>query len=307
MDRLDAMRVFVAVVDGPGFSAAARALAMPLPTVSRKIAELERHVGAQLLVRSTRRVTVTDGGQRYYEEVRRILDEIEDAERQASGEFRQPKGRLTVTAPTLFGRLHVLPIVIDFMKAHGDVAVQLQTTNTVVDLLEEHVDLGIRIGSLPDSMMIAFEIGTVRQIVCAHPDYLARHGRPSAPEDLAGHHCVTFPSAGTPAVWAFRMPSGKTRQFPAPSRLTVNSIEGNVQSALAAVGLVQLYAYQAASQVAAGALEIVLAPYELDPTPVSLVYPQGRRMPQKTRAFADFAKPRLRERLETVAAQCSAS
>jgi len=306
MDRLAAMRVFVAVVDAQGFSAASRALSMPLPTVCRKVAELESHLGAQLLVRSTRKVAVTDSGRRYYEDVRRILDDVGDVESRVSGEFQEPKGRLSITAPTLFGRLHALPIIDDFMKIHLDVSVRLMLINQVVDLLEDHIDLGIRIGALSDSSIVALEAGAVRQIVCASPGYLSRHGRPQSPRDLSRHQCVCFPSAGTPADWAFKMPSGKIRRFPVPTRLTLNSIEGNVQSALRDSGLVQLYAYQAAPHLAEGTLEIVLDGYEVAPSPVSLVYPQGRLVPLKVRAFIDFALPRLRDHLAAVGRQCSA-
>ena len=305
MDRLDAMRVFVAVVESKGFSAASRALSMPLATVSRKIAELESHLGAQLLIRSTRKLTVTDSGQRYYEDVRRILDEIGEAERQASGEYQRPKGHLTITAPTLFGRLHVLPAVNDFMKIHPDINIQLYLTNHVVDLLEDHINLGIRIGALSDSSLIALRVGSVRQIVCASPGYLSQQGRPLSSNDLAGHQCISFSKFGAPEEWAFKMPSGQIQQFPVRPRLLLNSIEGAVFSAREDGGLVQLYSYQAAFHVADGSLEIVLDRYEIEPPPVSIVYPQGRLVPQKMRAFVDFAMPRLRERLSLVATQCS--
>jgi DNA-binding transcriptional LysR family regulator len=305
MDRLAAMRVFIAVVDAQGFSAASRALSMPLPTVCRKVAELESHLGAQLLVRSTRKVTVTDSGQRYYEEVRQILDAIGDAESRVSGEYRTPKGLLSITAPTLFGRLHVLPVVNDFMKIHRDINVQLILTNYVVDLLEEHINLGIRIGTLSDSTMIALQVGSVRQIVCASPGYLSQQGRPLSPNDLAGHQSISFFKFGAPAEWVFKMPSGKLRHFPVQTRLVLNSIEGAVTSALQDSGLVQLYSYQAAAHIAAGTLEIVLDDYEIEPPPINIVYPQGRLVPQKVRAFVDFAKPRVRESLAAVEAQCS--
>jgi DNA-binding transcriptional LysR family regulator len=278
---------------------------MPLPTVSRKIAELERYLGVQLLVRSTRKITVTDSGQRYYEDVRRILDEIGDVERQVSGEYQIPKGRLSITAPSLFGRLHVLPIVTDFMEVYHDISVQLLLTNSVVDLLEEHIDLSIRIGALSDSSMFARQVGSVRQIVCGSPGYLSQHTRPVSPSDLPRHQCVTFPSAGSPAEWTFKMPSGKIRHFPVQTRLTINSIEGNVHSALGDGGLVQLYSYQAAPHVAEGTLEIVLERFEIDPPPVNIVYAQGRRVPQKMRTFVDFAIPRIRECLDLIATQCS--
>ncbi|MCZ6717534.1 MAG: LysR family transcriptional regulator [Gammaproteobacteria bacterium] len=305
MDRLDAMRVFISVVDSNGFSAASRILSMPLPTVSRKIAELESHLGTQLLIRSTRKVTVTDSGRRYYQEVRQILDYIGEAERKVTGEYQLPRGRLTITAPTLFGRLHVLPIVNDFMKLHCDINIQLFLVNHVVDLLEEHIDLGIRIGTLSDSSMIAFEAGSVRQIVCASPGYLSQHDRPLSPNDLAGHQCVTFSKFGAPAEWAFKMPSRKIQRFPVPTRLTLNSIQGAVDSAVRDGGPVQLYSYQAAPHVAEGTLEIVLDGYEIESPPVNIVYPQGRLVPQKLRAFVEFAMPRLRECLALIETQCS--
>ncbi len=305
MDRLTAMRVFVAVVDARGFSAASRALSMPLPTVSRKIAELESHLGAQLLVRSTRKVTVTDSGQRYYEEVRQILDAIGDAESRVSGEYQSAKGRLSITAPTLFGRLHVLPTVNDFMKIHRDINVQLILTNYVVDLLEEHINLSIRIGALSDSSMTVLQVGSVRQIVCASPAYLARHGRPLSPGDLAGHQCISFLKFGAPAEWTFKKPSGKVQHFPVQTRLVLNSIEGAVASSIDDGGVVQLYSYQAASHVAEGTLEIVLGRYEIEPPPVNIVYPQRRLVPQKVSAFVEFARPRLHECLALIETQCS--
>ena len=305
MDRLAAMRVFVAVVDAQGFSAASRALSMPLPTVSRKIAELESHLGAQLLVRSTRKVTVTDSGRRYYEDVRRILDDIGDAESRVSGEYQTAKGRLSITAPTLFGRLHVLPAVNDFMKIHRDINVQLILTNYVVDLLEEHITLSIRIGALSDNSMIAHQVGSVRQIVCASPGYLSQHGRPLSPNDLAGHQCISFFKFGTPTEWTFKMPSGKIQHFPVQTRLVLNSIEGAVASSIDDGGVVQLYSYQAASHVAEGTLEIVLGRYEIEPPPVNIVYPQRRLVPQKVSAFVEFARPRLHECLALIETQCS--
>ena len=299
------MRVFVAVVDEHGFSAASRALRMPLSSVSRKIAELESHIGAQLLTRSTRKVAVTDSGWQYYEDARRILGAVEDQERQVSGEFRQPKGHLVITAPTLFGRRIMLPIANSFMRIHRDITIRFQLTNAVVDLLAEHIDLGIRIGKLADSSQIATQAGSVREIVCASPDYLARHGRPLAPEDLAGHHCITYTRSDAPKEWGFKSATGEDLRVPIQAKLALNSVEGIVIAAVQDAGVAMVYAYQAAHHVADGRLEIILSDYEIDPLPVSFIYPQGRLVPQKVRAFIDFAMPRLRERLEIVAAQCS--
>ena len=304
MDRLAAMRVFLAVVEEQGFSAASQVLGMPLPTVSRKIAELENQLGAQLLIRSTRTVTVTDSGRRYYEDVRRILEDLEDVQRQVSGEYQQPKGRLTITAPTFFGRLHVLPIVNQFLQAYRDIDIQLYLSNYLVDLLEEQINVGIRIGTLTDSSLIAIEVGTVRQIVCASPGYLSHRGRLLSPNDLAEHQCILSFKGGTPTDWAFKMPSNRIEHIPVQARLTLNSIEGIVDATLQDGGLAQLYSYQVAPHVVDGTLENVLIRYEIDPLPVNLVYPQGKIAPQKLRAFIDFAVPRIRECLARVKTQC---
>ena len=306
MDTLTAMRVFVAVVDAQGFSAASRTLGMPLPTVSRKIAELEQRLGAQLLVRSTRKVTVTDSGQRYYEDARHILENLRDAESQVSGEYQQPKGRLVITAPTLFGRLHVLPIVNQFMQPHREIDIELLLSNHVMDLQEEHINLGIRIGRLSDSSMVAIQVGSVRQIVCASPHYLAEQGRPLSPNDLTRHQCILFFKASTQEEWAFKTSPKKIQNFPVQGRLTVNSIEGLVDSALQGVGLTQLYSYQASRHIAEGTLQIVLDQYEIDPVPVNLIYSKGRFAPQKVRVFIDFALPRLRDYLADIQTQCAA-
>ena len=304
MDCLAAMRVFSAVVEAQGFSAASQVLGMPLPTVSRKVAELETHLGVRLLARSTRKVTLTDSGRRYYEDVRRILHDIEDAERQASGEYQHAKGRLAITAPSLFGRLHVLPIVNQFLDTYRDVSIQLYLSNHVMDLLEERIDLGIRIGTLSDSSMIAIQVGTLRQVVCASPHYLSKHGRPRSPDELAEHQCILFSKGGEPADWPFKMPNKSVKHITAQARLTLNSIEGLVDATIQNGGLTYLYSYQAAPHVADGTLEIVLTQYELDSVPVNLVYPQGKFAPQKVRAFIDFAVPRIRECFARIETQC---
>jgi DNA-binding transcriptional LysR family regulator len=188
MDQLGAMRIFIAVVDSQGFSAASRMLGIPVPTVCRKVAHLEERLGVQLLTRSTRKTTVTDSGHQYYENVRRILEDIDSAERLASGEYKQVKGLLTITAPSLFARLHVLPIVNDFLEMHDNVEVRLLFTNHVLDMLDEHIDLGIRIGQPSSSEMTNSLVGKMRAVVCASPAYLSANGRPLAPDDIIQHH-----------------------------------------------------------------------------------------------------------------------
>lgn len=307
MDTLTAMRVFVAVVDAGGFSAASRTLGMPLPTVCRKIAELENHLGAQLLTRSTRKVTITDSGQSYYDDVRQVLDHIRDAESQVSGEYQAPRGRLAITAPTLFGRLHVLPIVNQFMQAHREVNVELLLSNHVIDLVEERINLGIRIGTLSDSSMIAIQVGSVRGITCASPAYLDQHGHPRSPKDLENHQCILFSKGGVPIGWRYKVRNKEIQFVPGHARLTVNSIQGIVDSVLQDMGLSQMYSYQVASHISDGALQVVLDQYETEPRPVNLIYPQGRFTPQKVRAFIDFAIPLLRDRLSFVDGQCKST
>jgi DNA-binding transcriptional LysR family regulator len=300
------MGVFVAVVEAGGFSAASRALGMPLPTVCRKVAELENHLGAQLLIRSTRKVAVTDSGHRYYEDVRRVLEDLDTLERQAAGEYQRVTGLLTITAPSLFGSLHVLPIVNDFMYRHDEVEVRLLFTNHVLDLPEEQIDLGVRIGTLSGSTLTVLRAGSVRQVVCASPAYLDANGRPASPGNLTQHRCITFSRSGGRLPWAFKMPSGKFRDVAVRPKLTLNSAEAAVDAALRDGGLTQLYSYQAAPHVATGELEIVLKDFEIQPSPVNLIFPHGQRVPQKLRAFIDFAMPALGERLATVSKTCDA-
>ncbi len=305
MDRLDAMRVFVAVVEAQGFSAASRSLCKPLPTVCRKISELESELGAQLFIRSTRKVAVTDTGTRYYEHVRQILEDIDDAERQASGEYQRATGLLSITAPSMLGQLHILPIVSAFMMLHEEVEVRLLfTKNHLLDLPEDQINLALRIGALSASSMTIIPAGTVRQVVCASPRHLETYGTPATPEEAATHDCITFSRSGSQYPWSFRMPSGKPGEVLVRSRLLLNSAEGAIDSALEDGGLVQLYSYQAAPHVASGDLQIVLQEFEVAPLPVNFVLPHRQRVPQKVKAFMDYALPALRRRLLDVAAKC---
>lgn len=307
MDQLGAMRVFVEVVEAGGFTAASRATGIPLPTVCRKIAELENHLGTQLLIRSTRKVSATDGGHRYYEDARRILEDIDTVERQAAGEYLRPKGLLTITSPPLLGRLHVLPIVNDFMRRHDEVEVRLIFTTRVLDLPDEHVDLGVRIGTPSGSALTVLRAGSVRQIICASPAYLDTHGRPSSPDSVTRHRCIAFSPSGAQLPWVFRMPSGKIRNVAVRPKLSfLMSGEASVDATLQGVGLTQMYSYAAAPHVAAGDLEIVLKDFEIEPSPVNLIFPHGRRVPQKVKAFIDLAVPALRARFAAAARTCDA-
>jgi DNA-binding transcriptional LysR family regulator len=307
MGRLEAMQAFVAVVEGQGFSAASRKLGIPLPTVSRWIAELEQQLGTHLLMRSTRKVVVTDSGRQYYESVRRILESLADAEVQAAGEYRNPRGQLTITAPALFGRLHVLPIVSDFMASHLEITARLFFSDFVTDLMEEHVDLGVRIGSLTDVSLIAAKVGEVRNIYCASPGYFAARGLPRLPEDLVKHDCINFSKSGDPAPWPFKSPGQGQQSMTVTPRLSVNTAEAAAGAAIAGGGITWLYSYQAAPHLADGSLTAVLNKFEADPVPVSIIYPAGHLVPQKVRHFIDFAAERLRATLHEVNSLCNAA
>lgn len=296
MDRLDAMSLFVATVEAGSLSAAARRAGAPLATVSRKLSDLEKHLGTRLLNRSTRRLTLTDAGQSYLAACRRILDEVSEAERTAAGEYSNPTGELVITAPVVFGRLHVLPVITGFLALYPQVDVRLTLSDRITQLVEEHIDLALRIGELPDSAMVAIRVGSIRRIVCASPAYLAMHGTPEKPSELAGHNCVTFEGLAAPATWSFG--AGKTETtVPVRSRLQVNTAEAAIDAAIAGLGLTKVLSYQADAAVRAGALRVVLEPFEPPPWPVSLVHAGQGRLPVKLRAFLDFAAPRLKERL----------
>ena len=295
MDRIEAMAVFVAVVDAGSLSAAARKLRMPLPTVSRKVADLETHLKARLLHRSTRRISLTDAGGTYIAACRRILDEVAHAESSAAGEYAEPKGELVMSAPLLFGRLHLLPVVIEFMKAYPRVDVRVVFGDRINNLLQEHLDVALRIGELTDEGLIATRIGETQRVVCASPAYLAARGTPQHPRDLAAHACIAFDAVAAPDEWVFGLGRGSLA-VPLRPRLIVNTAEAAIEAAVAGVGLTRVLSYQSAAAQDAGTLVKVLEDFESVPAPVSLVYTRQPRLTQKLRAFLDFAAPRLRER-----------
>src|SRR4249919_3086415 len=224
MDRLEAMSIIVAVTETGSFSAASRRLKKPVATVSRMVAELEARLKAQLFQRSSRQMTLTDAGRSYVEACKRIIEQVEDAERTATGEYSAPKGHLTITAPVVFGRLHLLPVALEFLTAYPDIDLRLVLSDRVLNLLEDNIDLAVRIGNLPDSSLIATRIGSTRQIVCASPAYLAARGRPGRPDDVGGHDCIAFESLASPRAWTFTI--GKSeRAVPIHARLTVTTAE----------------------------------------------------------------------------------
>ncbi|MBY8976783.1 LysR family transcriptional regulator [Rhodobacteraceae bacterium NNCM2] len=296
-DRLEAMSILTAVVDAGSLSAGARQLRMPIATVSRRVAELEAALGTQLLIRSARGLSLTDTGAAYLAACRRILEDVTEAERIAAGEFREPRGLLVLTAPIVFGRLHVLPLIIEFLRAFPEVDIRLEQTDRPVSLHEDHVDAAIRIGQLPDSSLRAQRLGEIRRVTCASPGYLAERGRPVAPSDLAAHDCITFANLMAPDRWRFGSGADE-QQVPIHSRLVVNTADAAIAAAIAGLGMAQVLSYQVADALSEGQLELVLEDIEPDPWPVNLVFRDGM-VPQKLRAFMDFAAPRLKAVLQS--------
>jgi DNA-binding transcriptional LysR family regulator len=294
MDRLEAMSILLTAVEAGSLSAAARRLGMPLATVSRKVSDLEAHLRTRLFNRTSRRLTLTDAGRSYVEACKRILEEVTEAERTVAGEYSAPKGDLIVTAPVVFGRLHVLPVVTAFLKAYQDINVRLVLADRIVNLLEDNVDLAVRIGPLSDSGLVATRVGAIRQVVCGSPAYFAARGVPERPADLGRYDCITSDGLMSPDVWRF--PAGKsTASVAIRSRLAVNSAQAAIDAAVAGLGVTRVLSYQAVNAVRAGLLGVVLQDFEPAPWPVSLVYAgRGRLLPLKLRAFLDFAAPRLK-------------
>jgi DNA-binding transcriptional LysR family regulator len=293
MDRLDEMRVFLAVADAGGFAMAARRLGISPPAATRAVASLEERIGARLLHRTTRIVRRTEAGDRFLADCRRILGEIDDAEAAAAGSHAEPRGRIAVTAPASFGRLHVAPVVLAFLIRHPEVAARLMLVDRVVDLIEEGLDVAVRIAHLADSSLSASRVGAVRRIVCASPTYLAARGVPRRPADLVRFEAIAFSQAGALPGWSFAA-GARTEMVNPPTPLIVNSAEVAVAAAVAGQGLTRVLSYQAAAELQAGRLEIVLAEFEPPPIPVHVVHAEGRRAAARVRAFVDFAVERLR-------------
>ncbi|MDO8981546.1 MAG: LysR family transcriptional regulator [Afipia sp.] len=287
MDRIDAMRAFVSVADLQGFAPAARKLGLSASAVTRLIASLENHLGARLLQRTTRSVTLTDVGARYLERARRILGDLEEAEGSVQAERTQPSGRLVVSAPVMFGRLHVGPIMSAYLKKYPEVSAELRLSDRMVNLIDEGVDLAVRIGHLADSSVVARAVGDMRRIVVASPRYLKAHGTPLKPSELAGHEIIQFAGGSSLSEWRFSE-NGREIRVPHTSRFATNSTDAAVLHAEQGGGLINVLAYQVADSLKAGRLRIVLAKYEPPPMPIHLVYPTSRLLSAKVRAFVDL-------------------
>jgi DNA-binding transcriptional LysR family regulator len=287
MDRIDAMQAFVAVADLHGFAPAARKLGLSASGVTRLIAALEDRLGARLLQRTTRSVTLTDVGTRYLERARRILADVEEAEGSAEGERTRPSGRLVVSAPVGFGRLHVSPVMSAYLKRYPEVFGELRLADRIVNLVEDGVDLAVRIGHLPDSSLVARHVGEMRRIVVASSDYLGQRGEPDTPEAIASHETIQFGAVTASPDWRFVEDDREIRVACTP-RFTTNSADAAIQYAEQGGGLTRVLAYQAAQAITAGRLKIVLAKFEQPPLPIHLVYPTSRLLSAKVRTFIDL-------------------
>ncbi len=300
MDRLDAMQVMLTAVECGSLSKASRKLGQPLATVSRKVSDLENHLKADLLIRSSKGLELTPAGRTYITAAKAILEQLNEAERTAAGEYTEPKGDLVVTAPIMFGRLHVLPVVTTFLTAFPEVSVELMLTDRVAHFLDDQIDVALRIGDLPDSSLIATRLGTVRRVTCASPVYLASRAAPAVPQDLADHDVISFESVSSPTTWRY-WSDGNEVAVTLRSRLSVNTIDAAIDAGLAGAGVVRSVSYQVADYVRDDLLQLLLEAYEPIPDPVHLVYYKQNRLPLKLRAFVDFVVPRLRDRLTAVA------
>lgn len=303
MDRIEGMAALLDVVKHGSFSAAARHLRVAPTSLTRKISDLETRLGAKLLNRTTRSLTLTDAGSAYVIAARRIVEDVEETERIVAGEYVEPRGELVVTAPTMFGRLHVVPIVAQFLDRFPKIDVRLLLTDDVVNLVDERVDLAIRLGALADSSLIARNVGAMRTVVCASPALLAAHGTPARPEDVAPMPAIAVGGlASQRHVWHFAEPGAHgIVGVPIAPRMSVTTTEAAVTAAVLGVGLTQQRLYQVADQLASGALRLCLREFEVPPAPVHVLHLSRDYLPLKARTFIDLAIPLLRDRLAALA------
>lgn len=292
MDRWQAMRIFTEVAGAGSFAAAGRRLGLSPPAVTRAVAALEETIGTRLLVRTTRLVRLTEAGGRYLEDCRRILADIAEAEAAAAGAHATPTGTLRITASVLFGEIYVLPILTEFLDRYPSVDVSGLFLDRVVNIVEEGIDVAVRIGHLQDSGLAAIRVGTVRRVVCGAPAYFARHGIPAAPAELAGHRIIAPTGASASLDWRFG--PGPPRSVTVQPRLSCNTNAAAIAAALAGWGVTRLLSYQVAGLLAEGRLQRVLAEFEEDPLPIHVVHAEGRRAAARVRSFVDLAVERLR-------------
>jgi DNA-binding transcriptional LysR family regulator len=293
MDKLRAMETFVRIVDGGSLTAAADALSLSLPSVVRTLAALEAELGVRLLNRTTRRLSLTDEGREYVERCKRVLAEVDEAEAALSARRAAPKGRLRITAPAMFGRMHVAPLVTEFILKHPALQVELTLLDRIVDLVEEGIDAGIRIARLPDSTLVSVPVGQTRRVICASPAYLKRAGAPKTPQDLMQHRCISFSGLVAGNAWSLAGGDGVTPIDVTPA-LATNQVDAALDACLRGLGPGQFLCYQVQALLDAGKLRRVLQNFEPAPVPIQLVYPHARLLSSNVRAFVDWAVPMLR-------------
>jgi DNA-binding transcriptional LysR family regulator len=293
MDRLHAMAVYVAVAETESFAGAARKLGMSPPSVTRAVALLEKRLGVKLLTRTTRFVRTTDAGESYLEHARRVIAEADEADEAVAGVHAEPRGHVSVTAPVLFGRMFVTPCIVEYLERFPDTSVTAVLLDRVVSLLEEGIDVGVRIGELPDSTMRATRVGYVRRVVCASPGYLKAHGTPRAPADLSEHTIIAARAVTATMDWKFNADKKATSVRVRP-RLTVTNNEAAIVAAVRGFGVTRLLSYQIAPHLAAGELRVVLQEYETARLPIHVLHSEGRQASAKVRTFVDALVERLR-------------
>lgn len=300
MDRFRELTTFVAVAEAGAFNAAARQMNVSPPAVTRLVTALEGRIGARLFTRTTRHVALTEAGRRLLADATRILAELEEAEASAAGAHQSPRGELRVTAPVMFGQRHIAPILRDYLDAYPEVSATVLFVDRIVDLIDEGLDVAVRIGELPDSILSATRVGAVRRVTVASPGYLAAHGMPEMPEDLKQHRIVQPIGLLRAPEWVF-VAGGKTRMVRLTPRLTVNTVAAALDAARAGWGITNLLSYQAAAELSDGDLVEVLQGFEDRRMPVHLVHSEGRRAAAKVRTFVDFAGARLRSQVDLLA------
>ena len=293
MDRLHAMETFVQIVDKGSLTAAADALDTSLPSVVRVLASLERHLQVRLLNRTTRRMHLTDEGARFLERCRAILSQVREAEAALGSRGGEPQGKLAITAPVVFGRRYITPIVNAFVRRYPKVNIDLLLVDRFTNLVEEGLDVAVRVGELPDSSLVAVPVGQARRVICASPDYLRRQGKPRVPQDVAAHRCVRFTGVAPRDEWDFRM-GRREVAIPITSVLSCNQIDSALQACLDGLGLGMFFSYQVASHRKAGELKYVLEKFEAEPRPIQVIFPHSKLLSAKVRTFVDECVAQLR-------------
>ncbi len=296
MDQLHAIAAFIKIVEAGSITAAAETLDVSQPAMVRTLAALERELGVRLLNRTTRRMSLTDEGRDYYERSRQIIAAVEDARQSLSARRAAPRGRLRIASSVPFGRMFVAPVVAEYLAIHPDVNIELLLLDRIVDLVEEGIDIAVRIARLPDSSMIAHPVGETRRVVVASPQWIKTAGLPKSPLDLRGTRCISFTGAVSPTHWNFR--AGKKRlRVPVKSALITNQIDAAVHACVEGAGYGQFFCYHVLAQIHAGQLVRVLTRFEDEPIPANILYPSARHTSPNVRSFVEFARERVKTRL----------